>query len=253
MAVQVQGFAGSLARCLDFTGVSPEEIESVLAESALPLEMEVASPSAESPLIRSGSAFTHLIFVQHGLVVPWQVPHSELGAPFLIGAHEFLMKAERWSASYSAITESVVVRIPQEVMLNIVERIPPVRERMHELLMRRFSRFYWVSMATSGSPASRVAAALVSRLALDDRDFGRERTIAVRQKDIGRLTTMSRSAVAAGMAELAEAGAITWGDATSARFKGEVEVPDVELLKEQAFRDVREREIGPLIAGRGKD
>ena len=97
------------------------------------------------------------------------------------------MSAERWVGSYSAVNEAVTVSIPVGVMMRVVERIPSVRERMHELLMRRLSRFYWVSLATSGSPSSRVAAALVSRLALDNRDFGRERTIAVRQKDIGRL------------------------------------------------------------------
>ena len=163
------------------------------------------------------------------------------------------MGAERWVGSYSAVNEAVVVSITVGVMTLVVERIPPVRERMHELLMCRLSRFYWVLLATNGSLSSRVAAALVSRLALDDLDFGGNRTIAVRQKDIGRLTTMSRSAVTAGMAVLAEAVAIIWGDATSAQFKGEVEVPDVDLLKEQAFRDVREREIGPLISGQSRD
>ena len=251
MTVQIEGFAQTLSRCLDFEGVAPASLEAVLIEAALPLQLQVAEPSSETPLIASGSAFTHLVFVQHGTLAPWQFPHSELAAPFLVGIHEFLMGAERWVGSYSAVDEAVVVSIPVGVIARVVERIPSVRERMHELLMRRLSRFYWVSLATNGSPPSRVAAALVSRLALDDRDFGRDRTISVRQKDIGRLTTMSRSAVAAGMAELAEAGAITWGDATSARFKGQVSVPDVDLLKEQAFQDVREREIRPLIAGRG--
>ena len=253
MTVQIEGFAQTLARCLDFEGVAPEDLEAVLIEAALPLKLRVAEPSSETPLIASGSAFTDLCFVQHGTLAPWQFPHSELAAPFLIGIHEFLMGAERWVGSYSAVDEAVVVSIPVGVMTQVVERIPSVRERMHELLMRRLSRFYWVSLATNGTPSSRVAAALVSRLALDDLDFGEDRAIAVRQKDIGRLTTMSRSAVAAGLVELAEAGVISWGDAGSARFKGEVTVPDVELLKEHAFQDVREREIGPLVAGRGQD
>ena len=61
-----------------------------------PLKCCTPEPSADSPLIRSGSQFTHLYLVQHGIVVPWQYPHSELAAPFLIGEHEFLMDAERW-------------------------------------------------------------------------------------------------------------------------------------------------------------
>ena len=253
MTVQIEGFAQTLSRCLDFEGVEPASLEAVLIEAALPLQLQVAEPSSETPLITSGSAFTHLVFVQHGTLVPWQFPHSELAAPFLVGIHEFLMGAERWVGSYSAVNEAVVVSIPIGVMTRVVERIPSVRERMHELLMRRLSRFYWVSLATSGSPSSRVAAALVSRLALDDRDYGMDRTILVRQKDIGRLTTMSRSAVAAGLVELAEADVISWGDSSSARFKGEVVVRDVALLKEQAFREVVEREIRPLIVGRGQD
>ncbi len=248
MTIDIEGFAGTLARCLDFEGVSEEELEAVLAEASQPLEMRFAEPSAEVPLIRSGAAFTHLAFVQHGVVTPWQSPYSELAAPFLIGVHEFLMGAERWSASYSAITEAVIVRIPKEVIQLVTERLPTVRERMHELVMRRLARFYWVSLATSGGPASRVAAALVSRLALDDLDFGTERVISIRQKDLGRLTTLSRSAVAAGLTDLAESGAIRWGEGPGARFRGEVLVPDVDALKDRAFADVR-REIQPLLAG----
>ena len=248
MTIQVSGFAETLTRCLDFEGVAPEELELVLAEAALPLEMRFAEPSAEIPLIRSGSDFTHLVFVQHGVVTPWQSPYSELAAPFLIGVHEFLMGSERWSASYSAITEAVVVRIPSEVMGHVVERFPSVRERMQELVMRRLARFYWVSLATSGGPASRVAAALVSRLALVDLDYGADRAIAIRQKDLVRLTTLSRSAVAAGLSELAATAAIRWGDGPGARFKGEVIVPDVDALKDQAFADVRARELRPLLS-----
>ena len=47
----------------------------------MPLEMQFAEPSAEVPLIRSGSAFTHLVLVQHGVVTAWQSPYSELAAP----------------------------------------------------------------------------------------------------------------------------------------------------------------------------
>ena len=247
VTIQVTGFAETLARCLDFEGVASDELETVLAEAALPLEMRFAEPSAEVPLIRSGTDFTHLVFVQHGVVTPWQSPYSELAAPFLIGVHEFLMGSERWSASYSAITEAVIVRIPAEVMQLVVERLPSVRERMQGLVMRRLARFYWVSLATSGGPASRVAAALVSRLALVDLDFGAGRAIAIRQKDLARLTTLSRSAVAAGLSELAATGAIRWGDGPGARFKGEVLVPDVDALKDQAFADVRARELQPLL------
>ncbi len=249
MTVRVSGFAKGLVRCLDFESVSVEELDRVLVGAAETLEMDYLEPSADAPFIQSGSPFSELVFVQHGTAVPWQSPHSELVAPFLIGVYEFLMDAERWVASYSAITEAVVVRIPRSVMTRVVDELPSVRERMHELVMRRLARFYWVSLATSGAPGSRVAAALVSRLALEDRDFGGDRLVAVRQKDLARLTTMSRSGVAVGLAELAEAEVIRWGERPGSRFAGQVLVPDVERLKEHAFLDMRRREIEPLLAG----
>ena len=248
MPVEIAGFAQSLARCLDFESVEPQELEDALEEATEPLEMWYAEPSADSPLIRSGRQFTHLFFVQHGIVVPWQVPHSELAAPFLIGEHELLMDAERWVGSYSAVTEAIVVGIPVRVMRLVLDRIPRVRDRMHQLVMRRLARFYWTSLATSGTPSSRVAAALVSRLALMGSDYGERRTIEVRQKDLARLTTMSRSAVAIGLAALARATAIRLGGDRPSRFAGVVVVPDVDLLKDHAFAEVQNRDIRSLLS-----
>ena len=94
-------------------------------------------------------------------------------------------------------------------------------ENMHQLVMRRLARFYWTSLATSGSTPSRVAAALVSRLSLSAEDHGQDRTIYIRQKDLGRLTTLSRSAVADGLSALAEASVISFGNDRSSRFAGE--------------------------------
>ncbi len=253
MAINVTGFADGLVRCLDFESVRPEQLEPIFAEAPEPFDMRYVTPSAEAPLIDSGERFTHLVFVQHGTLVPWQSPYSELSAPFLIGVHEFLMHAERWVASYSAVTDAVVVHIPRTTMTQVVERLPVVRERMHALVMRRLARFYWTSLATSGAPRSRVAAALVSRLALTDEDFGRDRRIEVKQIDIARLTTMSRSAVAAGLGQLAQAKVVRLGDDGPSRFAGVVLVPDVKRLKEEAFRDVRQREIQPLLAPSGDD
>ena len=248
MAVEIAGFAQSLARCLDFESVDPVELERVLSGASDPLEMSYAVASAAPPLIQSGTPFTHLLFIQSGTVVPWQYPHSELSAPFLVGEHEFLVDAERWVGSYSAVTDAIVVGIPVSLMNLVTERMPQVQEQMHRLVMRRLARFYWTSLATAGTPASRVAAALVSRLALADSDHGQDRKIEVKQKDLVRLTTMSRSAVSDGLSVLTESGAILVGDEKSARFAGEVVVPDVALLKDHAFADVIEREIRPLVS-----
>ena len=248
MPVEIAGFAQALARCPDFQTVEPPELEDALTEATEPLEMEYVEASADAPLIRSGSLFTHLLFVQHGTVVPWQYPYSELDAPFLIGEHEFLMRAQRWVASYSAVTETIVLWIPVALIDLVVDRIPQVRERMHQLVMRRLARFYWTSLATSGTPSSRVAAALVSRLALEGNDHGEEKTIPIRQKDLTRLTAMSRSAVADGLAALVKAEVIQLGGRSSSRFSGVVEIPDVDPLKEHAFAEVRDKEIRALLA-----
>ena len=247
MPVEIAGFAQALARCLDFETVEPPELEDVLADATEPLEMQYAEASVELPLIRSGTLFTHLLFVQHGTVVPWQYPYSELKAPFLIGEHEFLMDTERWVASYSAVSEAIVVWIPVALMDLVVDRIPRVRDRMHQLVMRRLARFYWTSLATSGTPSSRVAAALVSRLALEGNDHGADREISIRQKDLTRLTTMSRSAVADGLSTLAKAQVIRLGSGRSSRFSGVVLVPDVDPLKDHAFAEVRDKEIRSLL------
>ena len=247
MPVEIAGFAQALARCLAFESVDPLELEDVLADATEPLEMWYAEPSADSPLVQSGQKFTQLIFIQHGIVVPWQYPHSELAAPFLIGEHEILMNAERWVASYSAVTEAFVVGIPISGMRLALDRIPRVRDQMHQLVMRRLARFYWTSLATTGTPSSRVAAALVSRLALMGSDYGENRTISIRQRDLCRLTTMSRSAVADGLAALTDAEAIQLGGDSPSRFTGVVLVPHVDRLKDQAFVEVRDREIRPLL------
>ena len=247
MAVEIAGFGQALASCLAFEGVDTNELEDVLASGGGPLEMLFVGPSADVPFIQSGSSFTHLFFVQQGTVVTWQYPHSELSSPFLIGDHEFMMDAERWVGSYSAATKTTVVGIPVGTMRLVVERIPRIQAQMRIVLMRRMARYYWISLATSGSPASRVAAALVSRLALDGEDHGHEREIKVRQQDIVRLTVLSRSAVASGISSLVSAKIIRVGDDNRGRFTGVVHVPEVDQLKNHAFNEVREKEIRPLL------
>lgn len=247
MAIEIAGFARALAQCQSFEDVDAGELEDALSTGQEPLEMLFVEPSADVALIQSGSPFRHLYFVQHGMIVPWQYPYSELASPFLIGDHEFMMGAERWVASYSATAQTTVVAIPVDTMRLIVEGIPRIRDQMYLVLLRRLARYYWVSLATNGSPAPRVAAALVSRLALDSEDYGHGREIPVRQRDIVRLTVMSRSAVAGGISMLASADLIRTGGDDSDRFSGLVHVPDVDRLKDYALSQVRERQVRPLL------
>ena len=244
MPIEIVSFAHSLASSLHFEMVDPADLEMVLSDSDEPIELRFVEPSADEPLIRSGSTFTHLLFAQRGVIVPWQYPYSELKAPFLIGDHEFLTGAERWVANYSAVTNAMVADIPRAVMERILARIPGVRDHVHELVMARLARFYWTSLAISGTPVSRVAAALVSRLALEGDDYGEDKKIRIAQSDLARLTAMSRFGAADGLKKLRDdKKAITFG----IRFAGEVCVPDVERLKNEAFAEVRDQAIRPLL------
>ena len=247
MAIEIAGFAQALARCQVFESVDAGELENVLSAGEEPLEMLFVDPSADVALIQSGEPFRHLYFVQNGMIVPWQYPYSELSSPFLIGDHEFMMGAERWVASYSAATQATVVAIPVATMRLAVERIPQIQAKMYLVLLRRMARYYWISLATYGSPAPRVAAALISRLALNGEDYGRQREIPVRQRDIVRLTVMSRSAVAGGISKLTSEELIRIGDDNSERFSGLVHVPDVDRLKDYALSEVREKQVRPLL------
>ena len=253
MPVDIDSFTQAFTRYLDFYAVKPGDLEIAQANAGEPVELRFVEPSADEPLIRSGSVFTHLLFVQRGTIVPWQYPYFELAAPSLIGEHELLTDSERWVATYSAVTEAVLIDIPVGVMRLLLERIPGVRDRMHRLMMRRAEYFYWMSLATSGTPASRVAAALVSRLAFLGDDYGRNKTINIVQRDLARLTTMSRFAVADGLGTLKDAEAITYGSGSPTRFVGTVHVPDVENLKDQALVEVRDRVIRPLILPSDED
>ena len=151
-----------------------------------------------------------------------------------------------WVASYSAATQTTVVTIPVATIKLTVERIPQIRAKMYVVLLRRMARYYWTSLATNGSPTHRVAGPLISRLALNGQDYGREREIAVRQRDIVRLTVMSRSAVAGRIAQLASCDLIHLGN-RSDRCTGLVRVPNVKRLKDNALSEVRGRQIRPLI------
>ena len=247
MSIEIAGFSQALTRCQVFDSVDPRELENVLSAGHEPLEMLFVEPSADMALIGSGQPFKHLYFVQHGMVVPWQYPYSDLSSPFLIGDHEFMMSAKRWVASYSAATQATLVAIPVATMRLAVERFPQILTEMYLVLLRRLARYYWITLAINGSPGQRVAAALISRLALKGEDHGWGREITIRQRDIVRLTVMSRSAVAGGISTLTSADLIRIGNDNSERFSGLVHVPDVDQLKDYALREVREKQVRPLL------
>ena len=194
--------------------------------------------------------FEDLIFIRRGTVVPWQYPYSELKYPFLLGEHEVLLTPDQpqWVASYSAVTESVIVRIPVPVMQHVLDALPAVGRNMERLVLRRLSRFYWTSLSTTGTPESKVAAALISRLALQGEDAGTGKHIAIQQKDLIRLTAASRAVVAQGVQVLFERGVIQVEGLDRPRpyFSGEVFIAHVDRLKEEALSGVG-REIVRLV------
>ena len=237
MPLELRGFAAALCRTAEFEGVNADEIEAVLAGSTEPLNLTIAGAGVDEPLIRSGSAFTHLVFVQQGTLLPWQFPSSELVFPFLIGGHELLMESKRWMATYSATPDAVIVEIPMRSVQLMTDAVPRVRMNMERIVLRRLSRFYWTSLSSNGTPAARVAAALISRLALQGEDWGQKREIEIRQTELMRLTVLSRTAASDGTRQLEDAGLIDTG--ARKYFSGRVRVPDVDALKEAAFADAR--------------
>lgn len=246
MAVEIAGFAQALARCEAFDSVKASVLENALASGKKTLEVRFVGPSNDDALIRSGAAFKYLYFIQHGIFVSWQYPYSELSTPFLLGEQEFMMNAKHWVATYSPLTQATIVGIPVATMKLVVEKIPEIRDQINLVLLRRMARYYWISLATNGSPASRVAAALISRLALSSEDHGHDREISLRQGEITRLTVMSRSAVSAGIMTLASEKVIHIG-MNKERFSGKIHVPDVHRLKHYVFRDVWDKQIRSLL------
>ena len=246
MAIEIAGFAQALVRCEAFDSVKASVLENVLASGRKALEVRFVEPSNDDALIRSGAPFKHLYFIQHGIFVSWQYPHSELPSPFLLGDHEFMMNAKHWVATYSPLTQATIVGIPVATMKLVVEKIPEIRDQINLVLLRRMARYYWISLATNGSPASRVAAALISRLALSSEDHGHDREISLRQGEITRLTVMSRSAVSAGIMTLASEKVIRIG-MNKERFSGKIHVPDVHQLKRYVFSDVWDKQIRSLL------
>jgi hypothetical protein len=238
MPVELQGFAAALCRTGEFRGVTPGELEPVLSNCEEPLHLRIAAGGVGEPIIRSGNEFTHLVFVQQGTLLPWQYPPSELVYPFLIGGHELLMESSRWMATYSATPDAVIVEVPVGMIQRVVEALPLVRTNLERIVLRRLSRFYWTSLSTNGTPAARVAAALISRLALDGEDWGEAREVDILQTELMRLTVLSRTAVADGTRQLEETGLIDTGGRRY--FSGRVKIPAVDALKEIALADARD-------------
>ena len=250
MAVEVAGFAQLLCQCRAFHGVNPDEVEHLLADSGAALRIRNL-PASPEPIVRSGDQLDHLLFIQHGTIVPWQYPYSELSEPFLLGEHEVLLAedAPTWVANYSAVVDSVVVEIPVAAVRRILNEVEGVRANMNRLVLRRLARFYWTSLSTTGTNESKTAAALVSRLALRGEDAGNDRELDITQKELVRLTAMSRTGVSEGLARLSDAGLIRAEQLRGEKryITGRLGIPDVSLLKERAFSDVLDRQIHRLV------
>lgn len=250
MSLEIAGFARLLGRCKAFEGVALNLLESALNKSDKPLQFRYYLPDVK-PIVESGTPMTHLLFIQQGTIVPWQYPYSELKSPFLLGEHEVLLTEDqpRWVAHYSAVEETSVVEIPVETMRLVISKLPAVKANMNRLVLRRLARFYWTSLSTTGSPESKVAAALISRLALRGEDSGHNRKVSVQQKELVRLTATSRTGVSFALTALADSGLLqVVRPVRKDRYiTGELMVTDVQALKDVAFSDVREKEIQRLV------
>jgi len=248
--IEVAGFARLLAQCDSFRGVPVEMLEKKLTEGARPLSIRILPPSAQ-PILCSGQHMDSLLFIQFGAVVPWQMPYSVLRQPYLLGEHEVLLAPDRprWVAHYSAIVETTVIELPLVTMRGLLS-VQQIRENIELRVLRRLARYYWTSLSTTGTPESKVAAALVSRLVLNNEDSGKNRRIqAIGQRELVRLTATSRAGVSQGLRALQEQGVILFTDPKRANYlAGDLLVSDVDQLKAKAFSEIR-RDVERLLPG----
>lgn len=255
MAIDVDGLCGAMLECepLRAAGLTRQKLRRLLSGWSDQLEVQFVEP-AKRPFVRSGSPFTGPMLIREGRVVPATFPHSVLIGPFLIGLHEFLaveyaIGTPRWVSSYTAVNATTIVRLPVGLMTALVRSHPRLRSEIEMLVLRRLARFYWTSLSTVGTNRSKVAAALVSRLALDGFDHGRGRVVSVLQKDLVRLTATSRTGVWAGLKDLRNEGVIEVDTKPGTRIElaGTIRIPNVSRLKEAAEDAFTERVVDRLI------
>ncbi len=241
MAVELDGFVATLCQTQDFAGTDPQRLAALFADHSESLDLRITTGVVQEPTVRSGEPFTHLFLAQSGAVIAWQQPYSDLPLPFLVGIHELLLGTTRWVATYSATPGTTLIRIPTTTMDAVLAALPEVKQAMLNLALLRISRLYWTSFAIVGTPQARVAAALISRLAIRQEDFGRDAHVQVKQTQLVRLTSLSRTAVAKGLQLLVDSHLIQLGgrSGSSNYFGGEVLIPDVAKLKDAAFADVQ--------------
>lgn len=232
----------SLCRCKSLQGVDPLEIERIFGEFVAECRRPLVGQRLQAGAIvtNSGDHIESLLFIQHGVVVAWQIPVSTLETPYLLGEHELLTGMGYWMATYSAYTDAQLVHLPIALMRRVLQRTPEVPRNIQQALYARISRYYWTSLATSGTNKSKVAAALVSRLALDDRDVAGERDVIVHmsQKELCRLTNTSRPGVSKGLKELVDDGVVSLK--RPSYMTGEMIIRSVDALKDEAYRSFRE-------------
>jgi CRP-like cAMP-binding protein len=241
-AVDTYGAVRALCRCNTFRGADPVQVEALFHEY---LKEHGGTLSAEAlaagdVVATSGERLDDLLFIQHGTVVAWQVPVSTLETPYLLGEQELLTGMSHWMATYSAYTETRLVRLPLALLRRVLQASPEVPRNIQRALFTRISRYYWTSLATSGTNRSKVAAALVSRLALDDLDAagGRDLVLNIMQKDLCRLTNTSRPGVSKGLKELIEMKVVSMKSASY--MTGRIVIHDVDRLKDEAYSSFRE-------------
>lgn len=244
--------AGILGSPRDAARIAPE-LEPYLEEADL-----IMTRSRVVPLAESGHAFQTLLYVADGRVVPSTMPYSVLGPGFLIGLHEYLFQRTPavWVSSYFGLPNAVILSVPLSVMDYLTEKYPEVRVNIQNIVLRRYARFCWTSLATAGSPKSRVAAALISRLALENELTAvGEATVTLRQKDVIRLTALSRTSVYQELRDLNSENVIEFLDLDSDHRgrSGAIRIPDIKRLRSLAENEITGQVIPALLTGSASD
>lgn len=175
-------------------------------------------------LIQAGTQFEALALIVTGELIPTTLPGSILREGFVVGLHEYLHREDSavWKSTYISLGNLMVLWLPLALFDDLAKLHQEFVPNISSIVLKRLDRFYWTSLSTVGPPTSRVAAALLSRLAVDGslRPKGRAQAIFSGtaggfRRDLMRITTLSRTAVWDSLNKLRGDRLIDWTEATS--------------------------------------
>ncbi|MBN4064607.1 Crp/Fnr family transcriptional regulator [Dehalococcoides mccartyi] len=242
--MSIDVYENLIKRCNTFDIVERSVLSRWIESEADGFKVVLLDPDSSAPFIEAGSECVDAFLLRQGEVIPWTYPSTFLPPPFLIGQHEMLMEHPSWQSQYSVTKEGTAIAIPIEALTRLMTQEPSFKDAVLQTVLSRTARFYWTSLSTGGPVKSRVAAAILSRIAIKKLPMVGRQNLKLAQTDLMRLTLASRPSVALAVTELVGQDLIQLGDGD--RYSGEIFIPDVKLLIDA----LKEGPIGKLLPKR---